>query len=567
MQALGSTSKTHPSGTMPAVIHAVVAAGHIPWDQAQALWQQAQAKNTSVIAALIDSGAVTANALAQTLAKAFATPFFDLGTLDRSTLPQGLLDENICLHHQLIVLGKKNKRLRIATADPSNKEAAEALKRLAPLDFEWVVVEFDRLRQWLASKPVPDTAATAPARNTLNFESLSEQALVTQDTPVVHFLEKLLNHAVQLRASDVHLEPYEKSLRVRFRVDGVLREVATPPLHIKENLASRIKVLARIDIAEKRIPQDGAMKFSLPNGSAIDCRVNSLPTLFGEKIVIRILNSNHVRMGMDALGYEDDDKARLLAAIGRPFGMILATGPTGSGKTVSLYACLDRLNQASVNIITVENPSEIHFSGINQVNVNEKAGLTFATALRSFLRQDPDIIMVGEIRDAETADIAVKAALTGHLLLSTLHTNDAPSTVTRLRHMGVASFHIASSVTLITAQRLVRRLCEHCKVPARISPKSLRETGFLDSDLDSSWQPYQAVGCAQCHKGYTGRMGIFQVMPISEAIQQIILRDGSAIEIAHQAQQEGVRSLRRAGLLKVKRGLTSIEEVLAVTNE
>lgn len=567
MQALGSISKTHPPGTLPAVIHAVVAAGHIPWDQAQTLWQQAKTNNTSVIAALIDSGAVTAYALAQTLSKAFATPFFDLSTLDRSALPQGLLDETICIHHQLIVLGKKNKRLRIATADPSNKDASEALKRLAPLDFEWVVVEFDRLCQWLASKPLPGIAASGKESDALNFESLSEQALATQDTPVVHFLEKLLVHAVQLRASDVHLEPYERSLRVRFRVDGALREIASPPLHIKENLASRIKVLARIDIAEKRIPQDGAMKFSISNGSAIDCRVSSLPTLFGEKIVIRILDSNHVRMGMDALGYEDDDKARLLAAIGRPYGMILATGPTGSGKTVSLYACLDLLNQAGVNIITIEDPSEIHFPGINQVNVNEKAGLTFATALRSFLRQDPDIIMVGEIRDVETADIAVKAALTGHLLLSTLHTNDAPSTVTRLRNMGVASFNIASSVALITAQRLVRRLCDHCKVPAHISPKSLGEAGFLDSDLDTSWQAYQAVGCSQCHKGYTGRMGIFQVMPISEAIQQIILKDGSAIEIAQQAQRDGVRTLRRSGLLKVKLGLTSIEEVLAVTNE
>jgi type IV pilus assembly protein PilB len=383
---------------------------------------------------------------------------------------------------------------------------------------------------------------------------------------VVQFLEKLLAHAVELRASDVHLEPYEKTYRVRFRVDGELREIASPPLHLKENLASRIKVLARIDIAEKRIPQDGRMKLSFPIFGAIDFRVSSLPTLFGEKIVIRILDSAHVRMGMDALGYEDDDKERLFAAIRRPFGMILATGPTGSGKTVSLYACLDLLNQAGVNIITVEDPSEIHFAGINQVNVNEKAGLTFATALRSFLRQDPDIIMVGEIRDLETADIAVKAAQTGHLLLSTLHTNDAPSAITRLRNMGVASFNIASSVALITAQRLVRCLCQHCKIPAHISPQILLDAGFHASDLEASWQPYQAVGCSQCHKGYKGRIGIFQVMPVSDAIQQIILRDGSAIEIAHQAQLEGVRSLRQSGLLKVKLGLTSIAEVLAVTN-
>ena len=566
MQALGSISKTHLSGTMPAVIHALVAAGLITLDQAQALWQQAKTNSTHFITALIDSGVVTSSALAQTVSKAFATPFFDLGTLDRTALPTGLIDEKICLDHHLIVLGSKNNRIRIATADPSNKEASEALKRLAPLDFEWVVVEFDRLRQWLTATTRSENPAHALDWDNFNFESLSEQAASTQDVPVVQFLEKLLAHAVEMRASDVHLEPYEKTYRVRFRVDGELREIASPPLHLKENLASRIKVLARIDIAEKRIPQDGRMKLSFPIFGAIDFRVSSLPTLFGEKIVIRILDSAHVRMGMDALGYEDDDKERLFTAIRRPFGMILATGPTGSGKTVSLYACLDLLNQAGVNIITVEDPSEIHFAGINQVNVNEKAGLTFATALRSFLRQDPDIIMVGEIRDLETADIAVKAAQTGHLLLSTLHTNDAPSTITRLRNMGVASFNIASSVALITAQRLIRRLCQHCKIPAHSSPQILLDAGFYASDLDASWQPYQAVGCSQCHKGYKGRIGIFQVMPVSDAIQQIILRDGSAIEIADQAQLEDVRSLRQSGLLKVKLGLTSIAEVLAVTN-
>ena len=566
MQALGSISKTHASGSMPAVIGAVVAAGHIPWNQAQSLWEQAQSNNTSLIAALVDSGAMTSYALAQTLAQAFATPFIDLATLDRNALPQGLLDEQICVDHQLLVIGKKNGRLRIATADPSNKDATEALKRLAPLEFEWVVVEFERLRQWLEAIGRPGTAAPSPERYAFHFDALSNQALTAQDAPVVHFLEQLLLHAFEMGASDVHFEPFETSLRVRFRIDGVLSEITSPPLDIKDNLASRIKVLARIDIAEKRLPQDGRMKLSLPNGRAIDCRVSSLPTLFGEKIVIRLLDSSHVRMGMDALGYEEDDKARLVAAVGRPYGMILATGPTGSGKTVSLYACLDLLNQPGVNIVTAEDPSEIHFSGINQVNVNEKTGLTFATALRAFLRQDPDIIMVGEIRDLETADIAVKAAQTGHLLLSTLHTNDAPSTVTRLRHMGVASFNIASSVALITAQRLVRRLCNLCKIPANFSQTTLQEAGFEVGDWDAPWQPYRAVGCSQCHKGYKGRMGIFQVMPLSEAIQQIILRDGSALEIAHQAQLEGVRSLRQSGLLKVKRGLTSMEEVLAVTN-
>ena len=567
MQALGSISKTHPSGAMPVVVHALVAAELIQLEKAQELWQQAKTNSTHFIAALIDSGAVTSHALAQTVSKAFATPFFDLDTLNRTALPHGLIDEKICLDHHLVVLGSKNNRLKIATADPSNKEASEALKRLAPLEFEWVVVDFDRLRQWLQITTPYENQPNAFDWDAFNFESLSGQDSAAQDAPVVRFLEKLLAHAVELGASDVHLEPYEKIYRVRFRVDGALREIAAPPLHLKENLASRIKVLARIDIAEKRIPQDGRMKLGFPNYGDIDFRVSSLPTLFGEKIVIRILDSSQARLGMDALGYEDDDKALLLAAIRRPFGMILATGPTGSGKTVSLYACLDLLNQPGVNIITAEDPSEIHFSGINQVNVNEKAGLTFATALRSFLRQDPDIIMVGEMRDFETADIAVKAAQTGHLLLSTLHTNDAPSTITRLRNMGVASFNIASSVSLITAQRLARRLCKHCKMPATSSHQTLLDAGFHASDLDTSWQPYHAVGCSHCHKGYKGRVGIFQVMPISDAIQEIILRDGSAVEIASQAQLEGVRTLRQSGLIKVKQGLTSIEEVLAVTNE
>ena len=331
MQALGSISKTHLSGTMPAVIHALVAAGLITLDQAQALWQQAKTNSTHLITALIDSGAVTSSALAQTVSKAFATPFFDLGTLDRTALPTGLIDEKICLDHHLIVLGSKNNRIRIATADPSNKEASDALKRLAPLDFEWVVVEFDRLRQWLTATTRSENPAHALDWDRFNFESLSEQASTTQDVPVVKFLVKLLAHAVELRASDVHLEPYEKTYRVRFRVDGELREIASPPLHLKENLASRIKVLARIDIAEKRIPQDGRMKLSFPIFGAIDFRVSSLPTLFGEKIVIRILDSAHVRMGMDALGYEDDDKERLFAAIRRPFGMILATGQPDLG--------------------------------------------------------------------------------------------------------------------------------------------------------------------------------------------------------------------------------------------
>ena len=377
----------------------------------------------------------------------------------------------------------------------------------------------------------------------------------------------MLLDAFNMRASDLHFEPYEHSYRVRFRVDGELREIASPPVAIKEKLASRIKVISRLDISEKRIPQDGRMKLKVGKDRMIDLRVSTLPTLFGEKIVIRILDPSSAKLGIEALGYEPEEKARLLKAIERPYGMILVTGPTGSGKTVSLYTCLNLLNKPGVNIATAEDPSEINLPGVNQVNVNEKAGLTFAAALKSFLRQDPDIIMVGEIRDLETADISIKAAQTGHLVLSTLHTNDAPTTLTRLRNMGIAPFNIASSVILITAQRLARRLCANCKAPVEIPREALLEAGFEEEDLDGSWIPYRAVGCQMCNNGYKGRVGIYQVMPINEDMQSLILSDASAMEIAKQAKRDGVRSLRSSGLHKAKMGLTTVAEVLAVTNE
>ena len=377
----------------------------------------------------------------------------------------------------------------------------------------------------------------------------------------------MLHQAVHMHASDLHFEPYEFNYRVRFRIDGELRDVAAPPVGIKDTLASRIKILARLDISEKRVPQDGGMKLTITTGQSIDFRVSTLPTLFGEKIVIRILDPSTSQMGIDALGFEPEEKGRLLSALHRPTGMVLVTGPTGSGKTVSLYTCLHLLNQPGVNISTAEDPAEINLPGVNQVNVNDKAGLTFAVALRAFLRQDPDIIMVGEIRDLETADIAIKAAQTGHLVLSTLHTNDAPTTLTRMRNMGIASFNIASSVMLITAQRLVRQLCVHCKVHAELPRETLIEAGFKSNELDGSWTPYRALGCSACNNGYKGRIGVHQVMPVSDDIQRIILRDGSAMEIAEQAELEGVRSLRQSGLLKVKLGTTSLEEILSCTND
>ncbi len=387
------------------------------------------------------------------------------------------------------------------------------------------------------------------------------------DAPVVKFLQKILLDAVNAGASDIHFEPFENFFRIRLRVDGSLREYAQPPLTIKDQLVSRIKVLSRLDISEKRVPQDGRMKLVLSPTHTVDFRVSTLPTLFGEKTVMRILDAGQTALSLDALGYEADQKAILMQAIQRPYGMVLVTGPTGSGKTVSLYSCLNILNQPDINIATVEDPSEINLPGINQININEKAGLTFPVALKSFLRQDPDVIMVGEIRDFETADIALKAAQTGHMVLSTLHTNDAPSTLTRLMNMGIAPFNIASSVILVTAQRLARRLCT-CKQPIVILEEILLQAGFLKEELDGSWQTYQAIGCDRCAgTGYKGLVGIYQIMPITEEIERLILAHGTTPDIEKQARKEGVKSLRESGLIKVKQGLTTLEEVLGCTNQ
>ena len=395
-----------------------------------------------------------------------------------------------------------------------------------------------------------------------------EENAEVEDAPVVKYIQKILLDAISAGASDIHFEPYEKFFRIRYRVDGILMEIAQPPLAIKDKVASRIKVISRLDISEKRVPQDGRMKLVLSKTKSIDFRVSTLPTLYGEKIVMRILDSAGVKLGIEALGYDPDQQALLLHAIGRPYGMILVTGPTGSGKTVSLYTCLNILNQPGVNIATAEDPAEIQLPGVNQVNVNEKAGLTFAAALRSFLRQDPDIIMVGEIRDLETADIAIKAAQTGHLVLSTLHTNDAPTTLTRLLNMGVAPFNVASSVILITAQRLGRKLCPQCKQPEDIPPEALLRAGFSEEDLDGTWQPYGPIGCDHCKgTGYKGRVGVYQVMPITDDMRQLIMRSGNALDIAEQAKKEGIRDLRQSGLIKVRQGITSLEEIEAITNE
>ena len=577
MAAAETAIKEKAPLALPGLGRALVLAGKLAQKSAEDIFRKAQIGRTSFIAELTGSGAVSASDLAHTMSVAFAAPLLDLEAIDVQRLPKGLLDLKICQTYRIVVLSKRSNRLIVATADPSDQEAAEKITFSTQMGVDWVIAEYDKL-----SKLVDASTATAAEAmeniigSDFEFEEASTTASVVDDSdsgvseiddaPVVKFLQKMLLDAFSMRASDLHFEPFEHTYRVRFRVDGELREIASPPVSIKEKLAARIKVISKLDISEKRVPQDGKMKLKIGPDRVIDFRVSTLPTMYGEKIVIRILDPSSAKLGIDALGYEPEEKARLLEAIARPYGMVLVTGPTGSGKTVSLYTCLNILNTPGVNIATAEDPAEITLPGVNQVSMNERAGMTFTVALKAFLRQDPDIIMVGEIRDLETADIAIKAAQTGHLVLSTLHTNDAPTTLTRMRNMGIAPFNIASSVILITAQRLARRLCLNCKAPTDIPRETLLQAGFKEDEVDGSWTPYRPVGCSMCTNGYKGRLGIYQVMPMSDEIQRIVLRDGNAPEIAAQAELEGVRSLRQSGLYKVKLGMTSLEEVLGCTN-
>ncbi len=576
MAAVDPVFADAPVVALPGLARALISAGKLGQKSAEEHYRKAQAGKTSFIAEMTGSGAVSAADLAHTMSVTFGAPVLDMDAVDVQRLPKNLLDVKLCQELRVVVLSKRNNRLIVATADPADQQSAEKIKFATQMPVDWIIAEYDKLTRLVEAAAV---SATETMDNLVGAEFEFDEAAMdgtteeddkgaseVEDAPVVKFLHKMLLDAFSMRASDLHFEPYESNYRVRFRVDGELREIASPPIAIKDKLASRIKVISRMDISEKRVPQDGKMKLKIGPDRVIDFRVSTLPTLFGEKIVIRILDPSSARLGVDALGYDAVEKERLLAAVQRPYGMVLVTGPTGSGKTVSLYTCLNLLNKPGVNISTAEDPSEINMPGINQVNVNDKAGLTFAAALKSFLRQDPDVIMVGEIRDLETADIAIKAAQTGHLVLSTLHTNDAPTTLTRMRNMGIAPFNIASSVILITAQRLARRLCPSCKAPADIPHETLLDAGFTDDDVDGSWTPYRPVGCQSCNNGYKGRVGIYQVMPITEEIQRIILRDGSALEIAAQAESEGVRSLRQSGLHKVRQGITSLEEVLGCTN-
>ncbi len=544
-------------------------------DEAVAIQQQADTAKTKFIDELLASNALTPLQLASFASDTFGLPMMDLSELDVSAIPKALLDGKLLTETRIVPLIKRGTRLTVLLSDPTDLQAIDRVKFQAQATVDPIVVEHTKLVKLIENvtqTTAQKVAELAQSETEADFSEEEVQAAVedtseVDDAPIVKFLQKVLMDAINGGASDIHFEPYEKFYRIRFRVDGELRESSQPPLAIKDKLASRIKVISKLDISEKRIPQDGRMKLVLSAKRSIDFRVSTLPTLFGEKIVMRILDPSSATLGIEALGYEAKQRELLLNAVQRPYGMVLVTGPTGSGKTVSLYTCLNILNKPGINIATAEDPAEINLPGINQVNVNDRAGLTFAAALKSFLRQDPDVIMVGEIRDLATADISIKAAQTGHMVLSTLHTNDAPTTLTRLMNMGVAPFNIASAVIMITAQRLGRRLCT-CKDQVVVDNDVLLRAGYGEADLDGSWRPFRPVGCERCTgSGYKGRVGIYQVMPITEEIQRLILTGGNAMDIAAQAHREGVSDLRRSGLKKVREGLTSIEEVLGVTNE
>ena len=568
---------TNSNAMIPGLARALVQAGRLPMPQADALVKKAATEKTPFIDALLQSGTIDARSLAGFCSETFGYPMLDFSAFNFHLLPEKVIDAKLMQSQRVVALAKRGNKISVAISDPTNTQALEQIKFQTESIIEPVIVEHTQLVQLIEKlgQSAEQNLNELIGEDLENIDFVEEDlgnaadpgaATDIDDAPVVKFLQKILIDAINMGASDLHFEPFEKFYRIRFRIDGVLREMAQPPLAIKEKLASRIKVISKLDISEKRVPQDGRMKLVLSKTRAIDFRVSTLPTLFGEKIVMRILDPSQAQMGIDSLGYDPDQREILLDAIQRPYGMVLVTGPTGSGKTVSLYTCLNILNKPGINISTAEDPAEINVPGVNQVNVNDRAGLTFPVALKAFLRQDPDIIMVGEIRDLETADIAIKAAQTGHMVFSTLHTNDAPATLTRLMNMGVAPFNIASSVILITAQRLARRLCT-CKQPTTIPDEALLEAGFTEEELDGTWQPYKAVGCERCNgSGYKGRVGIYQVMPITEAIEQIILSHGTALEIEAQAKRDGVKTLREAGLVKVKQGLTSLEEVVGCTN-
>jgi len=537
-------------------------------------------RKTSVVTQLVTSGAANARDIAVAASNEFGVPLFDLDSVTLDIDVVRLVSDKLLAKHRVLPIFRRGKRLFLAVADPTNLHAIDEIKFQTSLGIEAVVVEDDKLQKAIdkAIEQADTQMASLSEEEGIDLESLETSGgdegpedKVTrddvEDAPIVRFVNKVMLDAIRKGASDIHFEPYEKTYRVRLRMDGVLKELAQPPVQLAQKLSARLKVMARLDIAERRVPQDGRIKMKLSKTRSIDFRVSSCPTLFGEKIVMRILDPAAATLGIDALGYEPFQKDLYMKTLAKPQGMILVTGPTGSGKTVSLYTGLNILNREDTNISTAEDPAEINLPGVNQVNVNPKVGLTFAAAMRAFLRQDPDVIMVGEIRDLETAEIAIKAAQTGHLVLSTLHTNDAPQTLTRLVDMGVKPYAIATSVSLIIAQRLARRLCSHCKQPLEVPKEALLKEGFSEAEVNTGFKLFQPKGCQSCSDGYKGRVGIYQVLPITESIARIILAGGSAVDIGEQADKDGVWDLRRSGLEKVKAGLTSLEEVNSVTIE
>ena len=540
----------------------------------------AKERRIGVVTQLVNSGAANAREIAIAASHEFGVPLLDLDSVSLDLETVRLVSDKLLLKHRVLPLLRRGKRLFLAVSDPTNLHAIDEIKFATGLGIEAVVVEDNKLQQ-AVTKAIEQVDTSMPAMADEDFdlenldvtagdEDLDSEAVTrddVEDAPIVRFVNKIMLDAIKKGASDIHFEPYEKTFRIRTRLDGVLKEVAMPPVQLSVKIAARLKVMSRLDIAERRVPQDGRIKMRLSKNRAIDFRVSTCPTLFGEKIVLRILDPSSAMLGIDALGYEPFQKELYLKYLAKPQGMILVTGPTGSGKTVSLYTGLNILNKEDTNISTCEDPAEIQMAGINQVNVHPKVGLTFASALRAFLRQDPDVIMVGEIRDLETAEIALKAAQTGHLVLSTLHTNDAPQTLTRMVDMGVKPYAIATSVSLIIAQRLARKLCPTCKQKLDIPAEALHKEGFTDEEIKKGLTIFGPKGCNSCVDGYKGRVGIYQVMPVSEAIGRIIMEGGNALNIAAEATREGVWDLRKAGLKKVKDGLTSLDEINSVTVE
>ncbi|MES9850868.1 MAG: type IV-A pilus assembly ATPase PilB [Candidatus Thiodiazotropha sp. L084R] len=568
---------TKPQINLSGLARCLIQDGLISEEKAESAFSESLKKKVPYVTYLVDNKILKSINIAISASRGFGVPIFDLDVLDHDVIPTDAVAEKLVRNHHALPIFRRGNRLFLAVSDPTNHQGLDEIRFNTGLASEAILVEEDKLKLTIdkvmdAQETGMDDLLDADLDNLEissgddNAES-DESKLDVDEAPVVRYINKILLDAINQGVSDVHFEPYEYTYRIRYRQDGMLHEVANPPSNLANRLSSRIKVMSRMNIAERRVPQDGRIKMQLSKTRAIDFRVNTCPTLYGEKIVLRILDPTSAQLGIEALGFEEEQSKAFLSAINKPYGMILVTGPTGSGKTVSLYTALNLLNKPEVNISTAEDPVEIQVAGINQVNMNVKTGLTFAEALRAFLRQDPDIVMVGEIRDLETAEIAVKAAQTGHLVLSTLHTNDAPQTLTRLANMGIPPFNIASSVLLIMAQRLARRLCEHCKTPEDLPREALQEEGFTEKDIDTGFTTYKPVGCDLCTSGYKGRVGIFQVMPVSEAMGKIIMEGGTSLQLEKQSDKEGVYNLRRSGLRKVMQGITSLQELNRVTKD